>query len=164
MCIICMHIAAYNFMASEKPSYVWSVLNNRCPRCRRGDLFKYPNAYALRHSNYMKMHEHCPLCGQATDIEVGFYYGTGYVSYAITIFLSVVTFFLWWLVIGISINDNRVFYWLGFNTLLLIVLQPPLMRFSRTLWLSWFVKYDENWEQSKANDPERIVKEHMQNW
>ena len=151
-------------MGSEKPSYAWSVLNNRCPRCRRGDLFKYRNAYALKHSNYMKMHEHCPVCGQATDIEVGFYYGTGYVSYAITIFLSVVTFFTWWLVIGISINDNRVFYWLAFNTLLLIVLQPPLMRFSRTLWLSWFVKYDENWEQSKATDPERIVKEHMQNW
>ena len=151
-------------MASEKPSYTWSVLNNSCPRCRRGDLFQYRNAYALRHGNYMKMHERCPVCGQATDIEVGFYYGTGYVSYAITIFLSIVTFFLWWLVIGISIDDNRIFYWLGCNTFLLIILQPPLMRFSRTLWLSWFVKYDENWEQSKATDPERIVKEHMQNW
>lgn len=110
------------------------------------------------------MHAHCPVCGQATDLEVGFYYGTGYVSYGVTIFLSVVTFFLWWLLIGVSINDNRVFYWLGFNTVLLIVLQPPLMRFSRTLWLSWFVKYDENWEEKKATDPERVVKEHMQNW
>ncbi len=112
----------------------------------------------------MQMNDYCPVCRQATDIEVGFYYGTGYVSYGITIMLSLVTFFLWWLLIGVSINDNRVFYWLGFNTLLLIVLQPPLMRFSRTLWLSWFVKYDENWEQEKASDPERIVKEHMGNW
>ena len=108
----------------------------------------------------MKMNEYCPVCGQATDIEVGFYYGTGYVSYAVTIFLSIVTFFLWWLLIGVSINDNRVFYWLGFNTILLIVLQPPLMRFSRTLWLSWFVKYDENWEQKKVSDPERIKRTH----
>ena len=151
-------------MTSGKPSYLWSVLTNQCPRCRRGDLFKFRNAYALKKSNYMKMHDNCPVCGQATDIEVGFYYGTGYVSYAITILLSLITFFLWWLLIGVSINDNRVFYWLGFNTLLLIVLQPPLMRFSRSLWLSWFVKYDENWEQSKANNPERIVKEHMKNW
>lgn len=112
----------------------------------------------------MKMNEHCPVCGQATDIEVGFYYGTGYVSYAITIALSVVTFVLWWLMIGVSINDNRIFWWLGFNTVLLIALQPPLMRFSRSLWLSWFVKYDKDWEHKKANDPERIVKEHMQNW
>jgi uncharacterized protein (DUF983 family) len=151
-------------MASGKPSYLWSVLTNRCPRCRRGKIFKSDNAYALKGSQYMQMHEHCPVCGQVTDIEVGFYYGTGYVSYFVTIFLSIVTFFLWWLLIGISINDNRIFYWLGFNTILLIALQPPIMRFSRTLWLSWFVKYDEDWEKRKADEPERIIKEHMHNW
>lgn len=151
-------------MTVEKPSYLWSVFANHCPRCRRGDLFQYKNSYALKNGNYMRMHANCPVCGQITDIEVGFYYGTGYVSYGITIMLSLVTFFLWWALIGLSIDDNRVFYWLGFNTLLLIVLQPPLMRFSRSLWLSWFVKYDENWELQKASDPERIVKEHMGNW
>ncbi len=112
----------------------------------------------------MQMNEHCPVCGQVTDIEVGFYYGTGFVSYGLTIILSGITFLLWWLLIGISINDNRVFYWLGFNTFLLIILQPPLMRFSRTLWLSMFVMYDKNWEKEKAAEPERIVKEHMNNW
>ena len=151
-------------MASKKPSYFWSVLTNRCPRCRRGDIFQYHNAYALKSGRYMKMHDHCTVCGQATDIEVGFYYGTGYVSYFLTLFLSLVSFVLWWLLIGISINDNRIFYWLTINSILLLLLQPPLMRFSRTLWLSWFVKYDENWETKKAPDPERIVKEQMDNW
>ena len=110
------------------------------------------------------MHEHCPVCGQPTDIEVGFYYGTGYVSYGITIAFSVITFLLWWLLIGISINDDRIFYWLGVNTVFLIVLQPPMMRLSRTIWLSMFVKYDEDWEKKKADEPERIVKEQMRNW
>jgi hypothetical protein len=151
-------------VANSKPSYILSVLTNRCPRCRRGDIFKYKNPYALKGSHYMQMHEHCPVCGQATDLEVGFYYGTGYVSYALTMLLSGVTFVLWWLFIGVSINDNRVFWWLGCNTILLIVLQPVLMRFSRTLWLSWFVKYDPNWEKEKPQDPERIVKEQMGNW
>ena len=112
----------------------------------------------------MKMHEHCTLCGQATELEVGFYYGTGYVSYAVTLFLSGVTFALWWIFIGLSINDNRVFWWLGCNTVLLILLQPVLMRFSRTLWLSWFVKYDPEWDKKKADEPERIIKEQMGNW
>ena len=112
----------------------------------------------------MKMHERCPVCGQPTDLEVGFYYGTGYVSYALTIGLSVVTFIVWWALIGISVNDNRVFWWLGCNTILLIILQPPLMRFSRSLWLSWFVKYDPDWEKQKPEDPERIIKEQMGNW
>ncbi|HEY2726643.1 MAG TPA: DUF983 domain-containing protein, partial [Parafilimonas sp.] len=127
-------------------------------------IFKYDNAYALKGNRYMQMHEHCPVCGQATDIEVGFYYGTGFVSYGVTVLLSGITFVLWWILIGVSINDNRVFYWLGFNTFLLIVLQPPLMRFCRTLWLSWFVKYDKDWETKKAEEPERVVKEHMNNW
>jgi len=151
-------------MGSAKPSYLLSVLTNRCPRCRRGDIFKSKNAYALKGSRYMKMHEHCPLCGQATDLEVGFYYGTGYVSYGITMLLSGVTFVLWWILIGVSVNDNRVFWWLGTNTFLLIILQPPLMRFSRSLWLSWFVKYDPDWEKERPDDPERIVKEQMGNW
>ena len=112
----------------------------------------------------MKMHEHCPICGQVTDLEVGFYYGTGYVSYFLTVFLSMISFALWWILIGISINDNRVFWWLGINTVVLILMQPLLMRFSRTLWLSWFVKYDENWENEKPEDPERIIKEQMGNW
>ena len=151
-------------MAADKPSYIFSVLNNRCPRCRRGDIFQSKNAYALKGNRYMKMHEHCPICGQVTDLEVGFYYGTGYVSYFLTVFLSMISFALWWILIGISINDNRVFWWLGINTVVLILMQPLLMRFSRTLWLSWFVKYDENWENEKPEDPERIIKEQMGKW
>ena len=151
-------------MSSDKPSYLLSVLTNKCPRCRRGSIFQSKNAYALKGSQYMKMHERCPVCGQPTDLEVGFYYGTGYVSYALTIGLSVVTFIVWWALIGISVNDNRVFWWLGCNTILLIFLQPPLMRFSRSLWLSWFVKYDPDWEKQKPEDPERIIKEQMGNW
>ena len=112
----------------------------------------------------MKMHDHCPLCGQATDIEVGFYYGTGYVSYFLTVFLSLITFGIWWLLIGISVYDNRIFYWLTINSVVLLALQPPLMRFSRSLWLSWFVKYDDHWETEKAKEPERIIKEEMNNW
>src|SRR5688500_9081778 len=96
----------------KKPLYIWSVLNNRCPRCREGKLFKTDNAYDFR--NNIKMHEKCPVCGQVTDIEVGFYYGTSYVSYAITVAISVATFLAWWLIFGISIQDNSIFYWLGF--------------------------------------------------
>ncbi len=110
------------------------------------------------------MHEKCPLCGQVTDIEVGFYYGTSYVSYAITVAMSVATFLAWWLILGFSINDNSIFYWLAFNAVLLIVLQPPLMRISRTLWLSWFVKFDPNWKEKKATEYERVVKDQMSNW
>src|SRR5215216_5140620 len=123
--------------------YLWAVLTNRCPRCREGKIFVTENAYDFKKN--LEMHEKCPVCGQPTEIEVGFYYGTSYVSYALGVAMSVALFVAWWVILGFSINDNSLFYYIGVNAFLLVVLQPPLMRLSRTLWLSWFVKYDEKW-------------------
>jgi uncharacterized protein (DUF983 family) len=147
-----------------KPSYVLSVLGNKCPRCREGYLFESKNAYALKQSRYIKMHDHCPACGQRTEIEVGFYYGTSYVSYALTVAYSVATFVAWWILFGFSIEDNSIFYWLGANSISLLLLQPLFMRLSRTLWLSWFVKYDPEWQRNEAAKPERIIESQMGNW
>ena len=147
---------------SKKPNYLLSTLNNRCPRCRSGKIFASSNPYNLK--NTVKMNPACPVCGQPTEIEVGFYYGTGYVSYALTVALSVTTFIAWWVLIGFSTEDNRFFYWLGSNAVLLIIFQPLLMRLSRSLWLSWFVKYDPNWKNTKIVKTERVVKEHQHNW
>jgi hypothetical protein len=112
----------------------------------------------------MLMNKTCPVCGQPSEIEVGFYYGTSYVSYFLTILISVFSFLAWWLTIGMSLNDNRFFIWLGFNAVLLILLQPWLMRLSRSFWISWFVKYDPDWKQNKLENFERIVPEEMNNW
>lgn len=88
------------------------------------------------------MNETCPTCGQPMEIEPSFYYGTGYVSYALAVVVSVATFVAWWVLIGFSFHDSRFFWWIGLNAILLVALQPYLMRLSRTLWLSFFVKYD----------------------
>ena len=146
----------------SKPSYLISVLDNRCPRCRIGKIYQSRNAYNLK--NTVKMNEFCPVCGQQTDIETGFYYGTGYVSYVLTVAFSIITFLIWWLLIGFSLDDNRFFWWMGINAVVLLVIQHLLMRLSRTLWLSWFVKYDPDWRTKKAEQSERLIKEHQHNW
>lgn len=112
------------------------------------------------------MHENCQVCGQPTEIEVGFYYGTGYVSYALSIAFIVSTFVAWKVLIGMTfdIDDNRIFYWMGTVFTLLIALQPLLMRLSRSIWLSWFVRYDPNWREHKLKEPERLIEEHKNNW
>lgn len=111
------------------------------------------------------MNKTCPVCGQPTEIEVGFYYGTSYVSYALTVGLSVASLIAWWLIIGLSVNDNRFFYWLGFNAVLLIVLQPWLMRLSRSFWISWFVRYDADWKEHQPEDvSERMNPDQADNW
>jgi hypothetical protein len=105
---------------------------------------------------FTKMNEQCPVCGQATEIEVGFYYGTGYVSYALTVAFSVSTFIAWWVLIGLSLDDTRFFWWMGTNAVLMIVMQPLFMRLSRSIWLSWFVPYDRDWKSHPLEAPERV--------
>ncbi len=143
--------------------YLSTVFGCYCPRCREGKLFKYPLTFSFKKAAIMN--ERCLVCGQPTDIEVGFYYGTGFVSYLIAVIISAITFVLWWVIIGFSFNDNRFVFWIGFNAVLLLVLQPWLMRFSRSLWISWFVRYDPDWRNNKPpDDNERIVEGQMNNW
>jgi hypothetical protein len=112
----------------------------------------------------MKMNRTCPVCGQPLNIEVGFYFGSGYVSYALSVALSGSTFVAWWVLIGMSLNDNRFFGWLIFNAVFLIVLQPYLMRLARTVWLAFFVRYDRNWKINPPKPLERTNEEQEVNW
>ncbi|MCU7552289.1 DUF983 domain-containing protein [Chitinophagaceae bacterium LB-8] len=123
----------------KKPGYVSSILKLKCPCCRKGNMF-LTKSYS---KHLMKMRDHCEVCGQPMEIEVGFYYGTSYVSYIITVLLSAISFVGWWILIGFSYQDNRFLYWVVTNAIALIAMQPYLMRFSRTLWLSFFVKYNQ---------------------
>jgi len=127
--------------------YLWGVFNHKCSRCRTGDMFQNKSPYKLK--GFMKMNERCPDCGQRMEIETGFYYGTGYVSYILAVALSVASFIAWLVIVGMSLKDNRFFWWIGFNAILLILLQPYLMRLSRALWLSFFVKYNADWKSGK---------------
>lgn len=147
---------------TAKPNWLVSVCHTHCPRCRRGDMFKDPNPYHLKHT--LAMNESCPVCGQQFDIEVGFYYGTSYVSYAFSVAVSVASFITWWVSIGFSLNDNRLFWWLGCNAVLLVVLQPPFMRLARTIWLAFFVGYDKDWQSRPAKAPERVNDQMKNAW
>ncbi len=145
----------------RKPS-VFNLFKCKCPRCRKGDMFQDSNPWHLK--NTMKMNKECPVCKQPFNIEVGFYYGSSYVSYALTVALSVASFIAWWLFVGISINDNRVLYWLPFNAVLLLALQPYFMRVARTGWLAFFVRYDKNWRTNPPRQPERTNEDQESNW
>jgi len=139
-------------MSNKKPApnFFWSTLTMKCPRCRRGPMFSHSNPYkSLKLSNIFSMPEKCPVCSQKYDLEEGFWYGTGYVSYALAVAVSATTFVAWLVFIGVSTDDNRIFWWLGINTVILIITQPWLMRLSRVLYMRIFVKYDGNYETTK---------------
>ena len=137
----------------KRPNYLLSILTMKCPRCRRGAMFHHGNPYrniSLKH--IFDMPNACSVCRQRYDLEQGFWYGTGYVSYALAVAVSVSSFVAWWILIGISTEDNRVFYWLGFNSLLLVLLQPWLMRLSRVIYLYFFVRYDPDYRSTPPHE------------
>jgi hypothetical protein len=140
-------------------NYLSAIFKNKCPRCRKGSIFIHKSSYK---KGFMTMNERCPDCNQRTEIEVGFYYGSAYVSYALTVALSVASFIAWWIFVGISMDDNRVFGWLIFNSILLITLQPWLMRMARTIWLSFFVKYNPNWKTEPPTETDRVIDDQME--
>lgn len=136
-----------------KPNYYWSMIAMRCPRCRKGPMFNHSNPYrklGLKH--IFDMPDNCPVCGQKYDMEPGFWYGTGYVSYALAVAVSFTSFIAWWVLIGISVNDNRVIWWLIVNAVLLVALQPWLMRLSRVIYIRFFVSYDPEYKKHQPKE------------
>jgi uncharacterized protein (DUF983 family) len=148
--------------SEHKPGLLSSLLKNKCTRCRRGNIFRYSNAYDFK--NMMKMYDNCAECGQPLEPEVGFYYGTGFVSYGLSVIICLASFIIWIITVGISLNDNRLFWWMGANAILLLVLQPLLMRLSRTIWLSIFIHYDHQWYSHPPATVERSNDQMKNNW
>jgi len=134
-----------NSERQKNPGLLLSVLSNKCPRCRQGKLFKYHNPYRLRHTS--EMPERCPVCTQPFELHPGFYFGTGYVSYGLSIMVIALCFILYALILGLSIDDNSIYYALAASTVILIVLQPVLQRMARSIWIAFFVRYDPNWQK-----------------
>ena len=142
-----------NEVKRPKPNYLWSIITMKCPRCRRGQMFRDNNPFKkLKLSHIFNMYDNCPVCDQKYDLETGFWYGTGYVSYALAVAVSAITFIAWLILIGVSVDDNRIFAWLIFNCVLLVVIQPWLMRISRAIYLYFFVSYDEHYEVHKPQE------------
>jgi uncharacterized protein (DUF983 family) len=139
--------------ARPTPNALWSIFTNKCPRCRRGAMFTNKSAYRNLSLKYiLDMPDVCAECGQKYDMEPGFWYGTSYVSYALTVAISVATFVAWYVLIGVSVSDSRIFWWLGTNAVILVVAQPWLMRISRVLYIRFFVSYDKDYEKTKPKE------------
>ncbi|RBL92747.1 DUF983 domain-containing protein [Chitinophaga flava] len=131
-------------MEHKRPNYFVSLLTMKCPKCRRGDMYKDKNPFHVKFSKIFNMYDNCPVCDQKFELETGFWFGTGYVSYALSVAFSVFNLIWFAVFFGISWRDNSIFIWLGINGVLLVLIQPWLMRISRVIYLYFFVYYDED--------------------
>jgi uncharacterized protein (DUF983 family) len=117
-----------------KDTKLYSIVNNKCPRCHEGPFFINNNPYKLK--DMAKMHLHCPNCGEEYERETGFYFGAMYVSYGLNIAIGVGLFILMVLILDTTAIEF-LFVFLG----VVLALFPWIFRKSRLIWINLFVKY-----------------------
>jgi len=122
-------------MLPMKATKIYSVLTCTCPRCHEGPIFYNSNPYKL--SNWDKMHVNCEVCGLKFEREPGFFQGAMYVSYAFGVALSVSVLILYYIIAG----WNPFGYFIA-NAAALVVFAPFLFRYSRSVYMNFFTKYD----------------------
>ena len=125
-----------------KGTKLYSIFTFTCPRCQEGKFFKQKASYA---KGFTQLHKRCQVCGENFEREPGFYFGAAYVSYALTValwvalYVALTVFDLIGLMEFDFFEDGFLFLILGI--ILLVVLLPLIYRFSRIIWINFFVGY-----------------------
>jgi len=112
----------------------YSVFLNKCPQCHQAKVLKYP-PYQI--GKLLETESCCAHCGLKYEKEPGFFYGALYVSYALTSGIFIVTYLL-----QVNLFNWPITQFAIFMISLLIFSFPLIARWSRLLWLNFFVKYD----------------------
>ena len=124
-----------------KKGFLPTVLKNKCPKCRQGDLFKH-SWYNL--SKFHVMNDMCTRCEEDFKKEPGFYFGAAYVSYGLTValwvavFVAMYCFNAWGWIEYEFLKHPKKYFISGVVTLVLLL--PLIYRLSRSLWIGIFVK------------------------
>ncbi|MDX2174584.1 MAG: DUF983 domain-containing protein [Bacteroidota bacterium] len=122
------------------PEKIYSTVANKCPRCHQGKVFENNNPYSFK--NGIKMNESCSECHLKYEKEPGFFYGALYVSYAFSSGIFITLYLL-----------DAI--WIHMDTALLLTLiitaiigfYPIVLRWGRTMWLNFFVRYDKKYSK-----------------
>ncbi len=112
------------------------MLTNKCPNCRRGQVFTHKGIFPL--GKVVDLEEHCAVCGQRLKGENN--NGAG-INYALTIIILFGNLLWYWPVFGMDYRDYSIYYFLTVSTVVVILLQPWLMRLSRMVYLYMLVPY-----------------------
>jgi len=129
-------------------SALQGIIQAKCPRCRRGDIYSTPT-YSF---SGQKMHEKCSHCGLTYEREPGYWYVAMFVSYALNV-AEMVTF-----AVATSVLTDSKSPWLYTGILLgvVLILSPFNYRYSRVLLLYWLTP-GLNYEAWRAEDKNKVT-------
>lgn len=117
-----------------KGSKLYSILNFKCPYCHEGQFFQ-AHPYNLRRAGDLL--ERCPACLRKYSIEPGFYFGAMYVSYAITVAVSVSI----WVAILVLAPEMALHWQVALIGAVLVLGGPFFYALSKIIWANLFFTY-----------------------
>lgn len=121
-----------------KGTKVYGSVLQKCPKCHEGNLFTTNNPYDF--AKLFDMPERCQKCGQKFLLEPGFYYGSMYVSYGLSIAYLVSVY----VAMTVLYPTFNVTEYLVLAVGSLFVLTPYFFKLSRAIWINMFVAFDKN--------------------
>lgn len=99
-----------------------AIMHQRCPRCRRGLVFR----------RGLAMYNLCPACGMKFEREPGYFIGAMYISYAFAAFyLGVVSF-----LVSLALPELAFAWTVLIAAVLMLPLVPLMIRYSKILWMT----------------------------
>ena len=114
---------------------LYSIINFKCPKCHNGDL--YPTRLTS-FSKTFSMNDKCDHCGQAFEIEPGFYWGAMYVAYGLSSGFLLAGFAIIFFLFNTSILTT---FFIVFAVVFLFY--GLIFRLSRAIWINIYVQYNE---------------------
>jgi uncharacterized protein (DUF983 family) len=107
-----------------------SILQAKCPCCREGEMF----THATYSFNYDKMHKNCLTCNLRYEVELGFFWGAMYISYAFSV--AIIGTVL--VVSNFVFEVENAWIYIGNILVFLAALYPLSFRYSRVFMLHFF--------------------------
>jgi len=117
---------------AAKPSTLRCILEQRCPRCLIGRIFRYS---IFR--GFPRMCERCSICDLKFEREPGYFLGAMYLSYGLGVLIMAPIALLLWALTGWWIT--RVILWAA---VLFLPFAPTITLFARVLWIYLDQKVD----------------------
>jgi uncharacterized protein (DUF983 family) len=116
--------------SNKKFNFILSVLNEKCPNCNKGYVFK-KNVSLL---NLPVMNDECEKCKYHFDREPGYFLGAMYISYGLAVLQGIITF----LILHYSFPLLSTFYKTLIVILVMILLGRKNYKLSRVLYIHIF--------------------------
>ena len=124
----------------SKGSKLYSILFNKCPKCHIGSFWATNNPFRNMFFSTENSCKTCENCSLDYELEIGFWYGSMYVSYAI----SVAVMLLFWSLTTFLFSTITTFNEILIIVIAIILVSPLNYHVSRLIWINFFVKYIPN--------------------